>query len=100
MRDPVSRRATSYGVAFGLVNGIVLFGFEIASHLPGIAQAHNGGAFILIVLLVVLSYVVPVVNVVLLLQLGYSICRAGRAMGIGVGAGIQAGFLAGAVTAL
>lgn len=100
MRDPVSRRATSYGVALGLMNGIILGGLEIATNLQGAAHAHNGGAFILMVLLSVLSYAATVVSVVLLLQLGYVICRHGGMIGRGVGAGIQAGFLAGAVTEL
>ncbi len=100
MRDPVSRRATRYGVALGLVNGAVQFGLAIATHPQSNAQADSGAAFMLIVLLLVLGNVALIVSLGLLLQLGYALCRRGEVVGSAVGAGIQAGFLAGALVGL
>jgi hypothetical protein len=99
MRDPVSRRATRYGVVLGLVNGATQFGYAIAAYSPGAPAAYHGGAFVLVALLV-LTWAATIVSVVLLLQLGYAIGRQGSGIARGVGAGIQAGFLAGVVIAL
>jgi hypothetical protein len=58
VRQEAETCATRYGIALGQMNGIVLFGYEIAAYLPSGAYLHNGAALILAVPLLVLRYAV------------------------------------------